>query len=103
MSINKRIMQKAAQYGLTAQRCGNNADWADEAWHLGPSDEPNLTEGDYYIMDKTANMSYMYTLVRRFYGDGPGEDEAIIIEEDEYDVERLVRLAAAHIVGINSI
>lgn len=30
---------------------GLNADWSSPAWHLGPSNDPNRVDGDYYIVE----------------------------------------------------
>jgi len=49
-----------------ARQCGLNADWSVSAWHLGPSAEPNLTDGDMYLTDDEDG--YM-SLVQRSYGD----------------------------------
>lgn len=45
--------------------CGLNADWSYQAFHLGPSPKPNVTDGDLYIVDEEDdNGGDTYSLVR---------------------------------------
>ena len=44
--------------------CGLNADWCVKAWHFGPSEKPNETSGDVYVID---NEDSSFHVVRRFY------------------------------------
>lgn len=57
-------------------RCGLNADWIDDAWHVGPSSEANVNGGDFYVLDDS---DYgVWLVVRRFYVD---DDYAGISDE----------------------
>lgn len=49
------------------RRCGLNADWCWQAWHLGPGCEPNLTSGDFYILENEDEKCF--SVVQRFYED----------------------------------
>jgi hypothetical protein len=53
---------------------GLNADWSLSAWHLGPSDSPNSTTGDYYILEYEHDDD-SWGIVRRWYvGISPAQD-----------------------------
>jgi len=67
--------------------CGLNADWCVQAWHFGPASGPNMSPGDYYILDMERDG--FYEIVRRF----PGElnDEILTVMESQ-DVEHLVAM-----------
>lgn len=66
-------------------RCGLNADWFSQAWHFGPSGNPNSEPGDYYIVD--VERDGLFEIVRRF----PNEmnDEILQVMESD-DVHHLV-------------
>lgn len=64
MDVNERIIDAAPEHGLTATPCGENADWIDPVWHLGPSLFPNREEGDYYIMEQCERGEIGYALVQ---------------------------------------
>ncbi|TNE90348.1 MAG: hypothetical protein EP330_08510 [Deltaproteobacteria bacterium] len=41
---------RQALWDLGLRRCGLNADWSVEAWHLGQG-KPNVRGGDVYVLD----------------------------------------------------
>jgi hypothetical protein len=62
-----------------ASRCGLNADWSAQAWHLGPSACANMHDGDYYIVDLEDNANpYAFALMRRFHAQDDDENDEIL-------------------------
>lgn len=67
--------------GFTVRRCGLNADWCCEAWHLGPSLSPNLNDGDVYLLhDYDSSEGTMGFIVARQF---PTRDDGRIVELTE--------------------
>ena len=80
-----------------APRCGLNADWFAQTWHLGPSDSPNNQGGDYYITDlEDGSDADAYALVQRFYRDGDNDEINTIAEGS---AEAMLTVAFAMRIG----
>ena len=54
---------------------GNNADWIDSAWHVGPGNDPNRVGGDYYVVEDEDNEDTWW-IARRWYVGGEPQEQA---------------------------
>jgi hypothetical protein len=81
-------------------RCGLNADWCVNAWHVGPSARPNRESGDMYILDGEERGGWH--LVARWYNDedmgdhddGTGNDIIVDIASSD-DPDGVIAAATA--------
>ena len=64
---DRKARELARKLGLPP--VGLNADWSVTAWHAGPSDSPNMTGGDVYILEDEEAHEPTYLVVRRWYVD----------------------------------
>lgn len=69
MPTPEEIEAAFTRYSLPFRPCGLNADWIFQAYHLGPSSEPNRVSGDLYVFhDEDADDdSASFQLFRRTY------------------------------------
>jgi len=69
--IDEVEAEEAAEAELIAflderfQRCGLNADWCCDAWHMGAG-EANVTDGELYAVDTEDGA---FAVTRRWFGD----------------------------------
>lgn len=54
---------------------GSNADWIDNAWHIGPSHTPNRVGGDYYVIEDE-DEDDSWRILRRWHVGEPQEQAA---------------------------
>lgn len=72
MKTREEIEAAMRKAGLPVRFCGLNADWSFEAWHLGPSAEPNVNLGDYYLLDtEDEKFAVVQTTDQHPYDAGP--------------------------------
>ena len=64
---DRKVRELARKLGLPS--VGLNADWSVSAWHAGPSDAPNMTGGDVYILEDEEAYEPTYIVARRWYVD----------------------------------
>lgn len=61
----------AAHLDLTYRRCGVNADWIDDAWHITPSGQANTRSGDFYILSNEEENDAWQIVIRTYAADRP--------------------------------
>lgn len=93
---NETMYQQAADVlsktlDMHFKRCGLNADWSVEAWHVSKG-EPNITDGDYYVTD---NEDDTFSIVRRVYHAKDNDDIQLIMTADITDVVHVEELISA--------
>lgn len=61
---------------LFGPHVGENADWIDLAWHIGPGHHPNSVSGDYYIIEDEYGDDDWRILRRWHLGVEPQDEQA---------------------------
>jgi len=61
-------------------RCGLNADWNCDAWHLGPSATPNMNSGDFYILEDEEQYGKFFLVQTNYDGTDVFEEDVVELE-----------------------
>lgn len=94
MTTDEDVRRALKAQGLPVRACGLNADWNVQAWHLGPSDTPNMNDGDLYLLDNESDAG-TFSVVRRSYNDGENDEIEPLCEN--LPLRQAVELAALHL------
>lgn len=91
--IKDEVGEILREEGLPNRPCGLSADWVVQAWHLGPSDEPNKNDGDWYLVDDETGDEKTYSLVQRFYTlDGDVREDSGAYDEEYHTLIEAIDL-----------
>lgn len=81
----------------TAPMCGLNADWCCRAWHMSSEYEPNLNDGDIYVVDDEGSSPPRFCIVRRWHEEPNDNVEYISESPDLITAMKMGREVAANI------
>jgi hypothetical protein len=76
--FNAHVATALRAAGLSVVPCGLNGDWNCQAWHLGPSSQPNRVDGDFYLLDMEDGD--LCSIVTRSYVDGDNDEITEVVE-----------------------